>query len=599
MKAINTLFKVNEISKALSFVFLIICLAFYGQASKAGNFDPKANDIVQTNSPSTQTTMTLILVPYEYANGFNVSCPLSKDGSIDLTVISGVPPYTYVWSNGEYTEDIYNLSAQDYSVTVTDANGNSETGAVSIKAPQPDNEPKINATISQYPNGYNVSCFSCYNGSIDLTVTGGSGVYKYRWDEKGPSTQDRNGLGGGIYSVVIKDSSSCGENKTYSRTFNLTQPERKDLWMMNGNANSNPSTQFIGTIDNNDLVFKTNNIERFRIKSNENSISFNTDRSLTYQPAQGLIPEIMSFGKSPSNTISSIIASCASPYLNTQLNYQFNGTIQLYGNSYSGGNLNIMEVGFDGANAIIDATGTSNNPIANRLLLNYYCGHDVLIGNNSSGNLTANHNFYTLGNAGIGTTNPSQKLEISHSDAAGGIAITQTSVSTSKSEIKFNNHNGTELWALGNDLDNNNKQTFFIWNHSSGIAPLLINEYGQVVIGGTIPAQTNPASSAYKLCVDAGIVARDVLVTAGIIPDYVFAKDYKLKTIYELENYIKINSHLPNFPSEKEIKTNRGFELGDMQQKLLKTVEEQALYIIDLQKQVDILKNQMNCLQNK
>ena len=110
----------------------------------------------------------------------------------------------------------------------------------------------------------------------------------------------------------------------------------------------------------------------------------------------------MSFGPTSSNSI----VSCIAPGLNSNPNYQFNGTIQIWQNSIDGVNLNVLEMGHDGANSIIDATGTSTDPSLNRLLINYHCGRDVFVGNGGSGDLTANRNFFALGKVGIGTTTP-------------------------------------------------------------------------------------------------------------------------------------------------------------------------------------------------
>ena len=85
-------------------------------------------------------------------------------------------------------------------------------------------------------------------------------------------------------------------------------------------------------------------------------------------------------------------------------------------------------------------------------------------------------------------------------------------------------------------------------------------------------------------------MAREVKVTASSFPDYVFEKDYPLLTINELADYIAANNKLPGIPSADEIDENEGIELGSMQIKLLEKIEEQALYIIDLQKQIDELK---------
>ncbi len=89
-------------------------------------------------------------------------------------------------------------------------------------------------------------------------------------------------------------------------------------------------------------------------------------------------------------------------------------------------------------------------------------------------------------------------------------------------------------------------------------------------------------------------MTRDVLVTAQIpFPDYVFDKSYKRMSLYELENYIHKNHRLPDMPSAEEVESKNGFEVGEIITKLLKQNEEQALYLIEMQKQLDVLKNQI------
>ncbi len=350
-------------------------------------------------------TISLQLTSSDH-NGYGVSCFAGRDGSIDLTVTGGTPPYTFQWSNDQQTEDIIDLPAQYYRVHVVDTNGIEADGEITLTEPEP---LKMEVSIYEYPNHFNISLFSACNGIATLTLYGGVAPLNYLWSD-GSTNQNRTTLCARNYGVLAIDANGC---KVASEKIYLTEPA-ESRWTQTGNANTDASTNFIGTTDNKDFVFKANSIERFRIGAGgtlgvsgnlnlQNSLLFNNNRSINYQPAQGSIPEILSFGSSPNNSIFSI-GSCTTPYLNTQLNYQFNGTIQLYGNSYSGGNLNILEVGFDGANAIIDATGTSTDPIANRLLLNYICGHDVFVGNNTSGDLTANHDFYTYGKVGIGDT---------------------------------------------------------------------------------------------------------------------------------------------------------------------------------------------------
>ena len=192
------------------------------------------------------------------------------------------------------------------------------------------------------------------------------------------------------------------------------------------------------------------------------------------------------------------------------------------------------------------------------------------------------------GNVGIGTTLPTQKLHVAHNDSAGtsaGMILENLASGNKNSEIKFN-QNGTPLWAIGNDVSHNGGQNFFIYDEqaTSNSTRFFINSAGQVGIGYQPAADT---TSIYMLYVQGGIKARDMKVTATSYPDYVFHKDYKPMTLKALDIYIKIHNHLPDVLSEEEVKKNDGFEVGAMQTTLLKKVEEEALYIIDLQKQID------------
>ncbi len=87
------------------------------------------------------------------------------------------------------------------------------------------------------------------------------------------------------------------------------------------------------------------------------------------------------------------------------------------------------------------------------------------------------------------------------------------------------------------------------------------------------------------------IRAREILVDLGTIPDYVFKEDYELMPLNELKEFIEINGHLPNVKSEKEFDQEEGYALGMMNRKLLEKVEELTLYILDLQAQINELRD--------
>ncbi len=97
-----------------------------------------------------------------------------------------------------------------------------------------------------------------------------------------------------------------------------------------------------------------------------------------------------------------------------------------------------------------------------------------------------------------------------------------------------------------------------------------------------------------------GVYAKKLTVQASW-SDFVFASDYHLLSLSELESYINENGHLPEIPSESYVKEN-GIEIGEMTSKLLQKIEEMSLYLIDLNKQVETLKKEnanMKTLINK
>jgi len=119
----------------------------------------------------------------------------------------------------------------------------------------------------------------------------------------------------------------------------------------------------------------------------------------------------------------------------------------------------------------------------------------------------------------------------------------------------------------------------------------------------------------YQLYVQGGILSEKVKVavaTSSDWSDYVFAKDYKLKSLKEVETFIQTNKHLPNIPSAQEV-VKEGIDMAKMDAKLLEKIEELTLYMIEQDKknteQEKMIKElssmnekliqQMKALQNK
>jgi len=107
---------------------------------------------------------------------------------------------------------------------------------------------------------------------------------------------------------------------------------------------------------------------------------------------------------------------------------------------------------------------------------------------------------------------------------------------------------------------------------------------------------------SYRLYVQGGILTEKIKValTTDAVnwSDFVFAKDYKLRSLSEVESYVKKHHHLPEIPSSEEIYKD-GLDLAQMDAKLLMKIEELTLYMIELKKENEKLKEQMELLNAK
>jgi len=112
---------------------------------------------------------------------------------------------------------------------------------------------------------------------------------------------------------------------------------------------------------------------------------------------------------------------------------------------------------------------------------------------------------------------------------------------------------------------------------------------------GNFPTTAGAVNLAnYNLFVKGGILTEEVRVSLQSgWADYVFAKDYKLKTLNEVENYIKENGHLENIPSAEKVK-EEGIELGEMVKLQQEKIEELTLYLIQQDKRIKQLENKLN-----
>ncbi|MBI4648982.1 MAG: SprB repeat-containing protein [Bacteroidia bacterium] len=131
--------------------------------------------------------------------GINVSCYSDSTGVADLTVTGGTIQYSYAWFGGETTEDLVNIPAGIYKVTVTDSHGCIVTDSIEITEPAPFT---VNIDL------YHISCFGVTDGMIDLTLSGGIFPYLFNWSN-GETTEDITGLSSDVYGITATDNNGC------------------------------------------------------------------------------------------------------------------------------------------------------------------------------------------------------------------------------------------------------------------------------------------------------------------------------------------------------------------------------------------------------
>lgn len=195
---------------------------------------------IQDANGCTIATTATVIEPADITTAtavYDVSCFGGNDGVVNLSVSGGVAPFEYTWSNGALNEDIFFLSAGSYIVTVTDANGCTESVAASVA--QPSSPIIVNGVV------VNSSTGTSNDGAIDVTVTGGTGPYFYDWSN-GSINPDLSGLAPGYYVVTITDDNGCATSGVFV-VGNLAGVEDPST-TLNVNIYPNPATQFI-TLD--------------------------------------------------------------------------------------------------------------------------------------------------------------------------------------------------------------------------------------------------------------------------------------------------------------------------------------------------------------
>ncbi len=282
-------------------------------------------------------------------------------------------------------------------------------------------------------------------------------------------------------------------------------------------------------------------------------------------------------------------------YIGNGAGYNSSGSSNLFLGASAGfgnttGENNVMIGGDSGGS---NTTGSNNVYIGkgSGASGNSALNNTVAIGTNA---VVSQSNSVILGssaNVGIGNTAPQNKLEITQGTSGNsGLRFTNLTSSSTASvlnQTKFLTVNAAGDVVLGS-LNNSGRvgAEETLWSQSGD--NVQNTNTGGVIIGTGV----SKTPAGYSLYVSNGVLTEKVKVAIKNTNDWsdkVFAKGYKLRSLGEVARQIKANGHLPGVPSAEEV-VKEGVDLGRMDAKLLEKVEELTLYMIELKKENQHLK---------
>lgn len=425
-------------------------------------------------------------------------------------------------------------------------------------------------------------------------------------------------------------------------------------WSLTGNAGTDPTTDFIGTPDAKVLKIKTNNQVRMYFKTN-GDIGVGTSTPTSKFHVNGVVTA--TGGTSNDwNTAYSWGNHALAGYLTTESDPQvgsnttgyiprWNGSALISGNLYSSGSflgLNTTTPIGAAQFVVTDSAGgfggISVNSVAVSGGLPFY-GYSI-------NGVTSCWTYYKQSNSDFTIYNSGDRMAV---EIDGDVRIGQPAATSSKLDILGNSSaiaptvsvntnytgnvdvRGIDANAVSNpgygvgvygtggymgvrgiaDATTYTGFAYGLYGNAGGSAGTRIGVYG-TASGGTenwggyfttksymneLRIGSTTGATGYLLSVSGKIMCTELRVqNTSAWPDYVFADDYNLKSIDELEQHIKSEKHLPGVPSACEVEEN-GIAVGEMQKVMMEKIEELTLYIIELKKENEKLNNRVQSLE--
>ncbi len=366
-----------------------------------------------------------------------------------------------------------------------------------------------------------------------------------------------------------------------------------NTWKLSGNTGLSGG-EFLGTTDASPVRIKTNSQGRMIIDANGN-VGIGTNAPTSTLTVDGVVQSTSGGFMFPDGTVQT---TAFDPTGTTNLT-----DVDITGRLKVGDNSIII----DGSN--IPSSGVSQNHMYSSLGSgNLYVNSTNLLWVTPAGDLTANTIFNAgdnTGGVGIGTEIMPSDVKLHVRDGFVLIDGEHSSLLFDKQSTSSYGQWGIEYEANGT-MDGLNFWKPFGSTNGSGAQGfgnhfLFLADNGQIGMGVKPEDLTDFDATGYRLHVRNGIITEKVkvaLLNSSDWMDTVFHEDYCLRSLKEVESYVKENKHLPDVPSADEL-VNTGIDVMKMDATLLQKIEELTLYTIEQQRLIDEMQHQINLLRKQ
>ncbi|MFK7934393.1 MAG: SdrD B-like domain-containing protein, partial [Saprospiraceae bacterium] len=363
----------------------------------------------------------------------DVTCNGLTNGEIRSSVTGGQAPFTYQWSNNSTTQNLTNLPAGVYALTITDVNGCQDIQQTRVE--QPANLIATTSTIAS-------TCNST-NGEIAVSVGGGTAPYTYRWNDANNSTsQVINNIAAGTYTVTVTDANGCTTSSvgTVTNTASPTVTISKNDALCNGNngaasANVNSGTApYTYRWSNNETTQTINNLSsgNYTVTVTDNNgctATATTNIQASTSPLVSINP-VNATCDSNNGSAAANVTSGAAPYTYRWSNNQTTAII----NNLNDGTYTVTVTDNNGCTATATTTiQTTSNPTVIVSTTDEICGNQNGTATAEASGGTAPYTYRWTNNQTTRTaTNlASGSYTVTVTDANGCTAIASTTISGS------------------------------------------------------------------------------------------------------------------------------------------------------------------------